>query len=151
MHIRDPFQRTVTMSRPTTPPPVTLPIATIQDDFPTVLSEVHAGIIPSESIWLSCYKVGEPSIHGKVAINLHEQDRDRVEFTGVGGVDITRTSQVRSMRYYSSDYRSFLPKTRFAHAHFQLVQIHSSLPRRWNRVGGVRLTYRGLRRPITLG
>jgi proteasomal ATPase-associated factor 1 len=83
------------MSEPVVPPPVNLPTATIQDDFTTVLSEVHAGIIPSENIWLSCYKDGEPSIHGKVAISLHEQDRDRVELTGVGGVELTRTSQVR--------------------------------------------------------
>jgi hypothetical protein len=101
------FQKTVTMSQPAVPPLVTLPIATIQNDFTTVLSEVHAGIIPSESIWLSCYKDGEPSIHGKVAINLHEHDRDRVELTGVGGVDLMRTSQVRDC---SDGHRSFRPK-----------------------------------------
>lgn len=83
------------MSELAVPPPVTLPTATIQDDFTTVLSEVHGGVIPAENIWLSCYKDGEPSIHGKVAISLHEQDRDRVELTGVGGVELTRTSQVR--------------------------------------------------------
>ena len=72
----------------------TLPTATIQDDFTTVISEVHAGIIPSEDIWLSCYKDGEPSIHGKISVSLHEQDRDRVELVGRGGVELTRTSQV---------------------------------------------------------
>ena len=76
------------------PPPVTLPTATIQDDFTTVLSEVHAGITPSESIWLSCYKDGESSIHGKISASLHEKDRDRVELVGRGGVELTRTSQV---------------------------------------------------------
>lgn len=60
----------------------------------TVLSEVHAGIIPSENVWLSCYKDGEPSVHGKIAVSLHEKDRDRVELVGTGGVDFTRTSQV---------------------------------------------------------
>lgn len=83
------------MSQQAVPPLVTLPTATIQDDFTTVVSEVHAGIIPSESIWLSCYKGGEPSVHGKVAISLHEQDRDRIELTGVGGVKLTRTSPFR--------------------------------------------------------
>ncbi|KAI9465788.1 WD40 repeat-like protein [Lactarius psammicola] len=83
------------MSQRAVPPLVTLPTATIQDDFITVLSEVHAGIIPSENIWLSCYKDGEPSIHGKVAISLHEQDRDRIELIGAGGVELTRTSQFR--------------------------------------------------------
>ncbi len=94
------------MSQLAVPPPVTLPTATIQDDFTTVLSEVHAGIIPSESIWLSCYKDGESTIHGKVAISLHEQDRDRIELTGVGGVELTRTSQVRD---YLGGHRSFRP------------------------------------------
>ena len=75
----------------------TLSAATIQDDFATVLSEVHAGIIPSESIWLSCYKGGEPSVHGKIAVNLHEQDRDRVELVGAGGVELIRTSQVSTL------------------------------------------------------
>jgi hypothetical protein len=73
---------------------VTLPTATIQDDFTTVLSEVHAGIIPSENIWLSCYKDGEPSTHGKIYVSLHEQHRDRVELVGRGGVELTRKSQV---------------------------------------------------------
>ncbi|KAI0300507.1 WD40-repeat-containing domain protein [Multifurca ochricompacta] len=77
------------------PSPVTLPTATIQDDFTTVLSEVHAGLIPSENIWLSFYKEGEPSVHGKVTITLHEQDRDRVELNGTGGVELRRTSQLR--------------------------------------------------------
>lgn len=102
------------MSESVVPPLVTLPTATIQDDFTTVLSEVHAGIIPSESIWLSCYKKGEPSIHGKVAISLHEQDRDRIELTGVGGVELTRsTSQVRDC---FSGHRSFRPETRLVYA-----------------------------------
>ncbi|KAI0277045.1 WD40-repeat-containing domain protein [Russula aff. rugulosa BPL654] len=77
------------------PSPVTLPTATIQDDFTTVLSEVHAGIIPSENIWLSCYKNGEPSVHGKISVSLHEQDRDRVELVGRGGVELTRKTQFR--------------------------------------------------------
>jgi len=76
------------------PSPVTLPAATIQDDFTTVFSEVHAGIIPSENVWLSCYKDGEPSVHGKIAVSLHEKDRDRVELVGTGGVELTRRSQV---------------------------------------------------------
>jgi proteasomal ATPase-associated factor 1 len=75
------------------PSTVTLPTATIQDNFTTVLSEVHAGIIPSENIWLSCYKDGEPSVHGKIAVSLHEKDRDRVELVGTG-VELTYTSRV---------------------------------------------------------
>ena len=100
------------MSQPVVPPSVTLPTATIQDDFTTVLSEVHAGIISSESIWLSWYKEGESSIHGKVAISLHEQDRDRIELNGIGGVELMRTSQVRD---YCSGHRSFVLKTTTVH------------------------------------
>jgi hypothetical protein len=85
------------------PSPVTLPTATIQDDFTTVLSEVHAGIIPSDNIWLSCYKDGEPSIHGKISVSLHEQDRDRVELVGRGGVELTRSSQVSFFFWKSVD------------------------------------------------
>jgi hypothetical protein len=83
------------------PPPVTpLPAATIQDDFTTVLSEVHAGIVPSENVWLSCYKDGEPSVHGNIAVSLHERDRDRVELVGTGGVELRRTSQVSALFFF---------------------------------------------------
>ena len=93
------------------PPPVTLPTATIQDDFTTVLSEVHAGITPSENIWLSCYKDGESSIHGKISASLHEQDRDRVELVGRGGVELTRTSQVSLFFPEWKRFHSFVRRT----------------------------------------
>jgi len=93
------------MSHPAALRPVNLPTATIQDDFTTVFSEIHAGIIPSESVWLSCYKDGEPSTHGKVSVSLHEQDRNRVELAGVGGGELTRTSQVSDQL---GPYLSFL-------------------------------------------
>jgi hypothetical protein len=89
------------------PSPVTLPTATIQDDFTTVLSEVHAGIIPSENIWLSCYKNGEPSVHGKISVSLHEQDRDRVELVGRGGVELTRKTQVSFFFFWNRNISSF--------------------------------------------
>ena len=90
------------------PSPVTLPTATIQDDFTTVLSEVHAGIIPSENIWLSCYKDGEPSIHGKISVSLHEQDRDRVELVGRGGVELTRKTQVSFFFFWNGNIHHFI-------------------------------------------
>lgn len=93
------------------PPPVTLPTATIQDDFTTVLSEVHAGITPSENIWLSCYKDGESSIHGKISASLHEQDRDRVELVGRGGVELTRKSQVSLFFPEWKRFHSFVCRT----------------------------------------
>ena len=51
----------------TLPTVAVLPQATVQDTFPDVLNEVHSGAIIGEDIWLSCYKSGEPSVHGKVA------------------------------------------------------------------------------------
>jgi hypothetical protein len=36
----------------------------------------------------------EPSVHGKIAVSLHEKDRNRVELVGTGGIELTRTSQV---------------------------------------------------------
>ena len=93
------------------PSTVTLPTATIQDDFTAVLSEVHGGIIPSENIWLSCYKDGEPSVHGKIAVSLHERDRDRIELVGTAVVELTRTSQVgiASFRGRHPLVNSFIP------------------------------------------
>ncbi|ETW75123.1 hypothetical protein HETIRDRAFT_455811 [Heterobasidion irregulare TC 32-1] len=69
-----------------------LPIATVQHDFPTVLSEIHSGAIPSESIWLSCYKHGETSVHGKIEAALDDHDRERVAFSPSDGVELERVS-----------------------------------------------------------
>ena len=60
--------------------PTALPITTIQPDFLAVLADVHAGAVPSEAIWVSCYKTGAPSVHGKITAALDEVDRDAVRF-----------------------------------------------------------------------
>lgn len=148
---------------PAMPSPVTLPTATIQDDFTTVLSEVHAGVIPSENVWLSCYKHGEPSVHGKIAVSLHEKDRDRVELVGTGGVELTRTSQVSHSKFRAQktliDPRSIVLSSadfgtpwclRFGTT-VQLVQVHRPLFGTWDRFCGFHLFDRGIRGPITLG
>lgn len=75
--------------------PIILPIVTVQHDAPTVISEVDSGLIASEDIWVSCYKTGEPSVHGKVRVSLDEYDRSLVRFDARDGVDMSR-SQVRS-------------------------------------------------------
>ncbi|KAG7453153.1 WD40 repeat-like protein [Guyanagaster necrorhizus] len=59
---------------------VILPIATIQPTFSEVIGDVHSGIIPSEDIWISCYKKASPSVHGKVSVVLDDIDRDLVQF-----------------------------------------------------------------------
>ena len=47
-----------------------LPQITAQYDFSDVLSDVRTGTIPLEGFWLSCYRLGFPSVHGKVRTSL---------------------------------------------------------------------------------
>ncbi|KZV65401.1 WD40 repeat-like protein [Peniophora sp. CONT] len=72
-----------------------LPQATVQDTFPDVLNEVHNGTIIAEDIWLSCYKSGEPSVHGKVGTGLHAVDRGTVELSGRDGVQFERVQDFK--------------------------------------------------------
>ncbi|KIJ98347.1 hypothetical protein K443DRAFT_680870 [Laccaria amethystina LaAM-08-1] len=57
---------------------LTLPVITVQHTYPDVIHEVKQGIIPSEKFWVSCYKIGEQSFHGKVYVELDEVNRDLV-------------------------------------------------------------------------
>ncbi|KZP34021.1 WD40 repeat-like protein [Athelia psychrophila] len=59
-------------------PQIVLPITTIQRDFLDVIADVHNGVVPSEAIWVSCYKTDCPSVHGKINVVLDEVDRDSV-------------------------------------------------------------------------
>lgn len=68
--------------------PVILPIVTIQDDFTQVVSDVREGIVPDDKFWLSCYKTGETSIHGKIRVTLDDIDRDALVLNGSDGVDL---------------------------------------------------------------
>ncbi|CCM06722.1 uncharacterized protein FIBRA_09016 [Fibroporia radiculosa] len=68
--------------------PIVLPIATIQPDFTAVVSDVREGVVSEDSFWLSCYKTGESSVHGKVYVALDETDRSLVRLQGGGGVQI---------------------------------------------------------------
>ncbi|KAJ3722090.1 WD40-repeat-containing domain protein [Lentinula guzmanii] len=67
----------------------TIPIVTVQATFPTVANEVYSGVIPSETIWISCYDNSPPdarqltslgSIHAKVRVVLDDEDRERVVY-----------------------------------------------------------------------
>ena len=71
------YDQSLSMSRSASSP-IVLPIVTIQPDFRTVVSEVHSGLLPSETIWVSCYKTECPSVHAKVDVALDEVDRDAV-------------------------------------------------------------------------
>ena len=57
---------------------LTLPVITVQHTYPDVIHEVKEGIIPNEKFWVSCYKTGEQSFHGKVLVELDEVNRDLV-------------------------------------------------------------------------
>ena len=57
---------------------IVLPIITIQPDFRTVISEVNSGLLPSDTVWISCYKTQCPSVHAKVNVTLDEVDRDAI-------------------------------------------------------------------------
>ncbi|KAI0741940.1 WD40 repeat-like protein [Daedaleopsis nitida] len=68
--------------------PIILPICTIQHDFQAVVKDVHGGLVPNDHFWISCYKDGEPSIHGKAVASLDERNRDLVLYEGHGGVGL---------------------------------------------------------------
>ena len=58
------------------------------------MDDVLSGFVPEDKFWLSCYKTGEESVHGKVHLALNERDRNLVDFEGKGGVGFERGSDV---------------------------------------------------------
>ena len=65
---------------------IVLPICTVQHDFHSVVQDVLDGTVPYDKFWVSCYKLGEPSVHGKATATLDECDRNRVLLEGHEGV-----------------------------------------------------------------
>ncbi|KAI0629277.1 WD40 repeat-like protein [Trametes polyzona] len=63
-----------------------LPICTVQHDFQDVVKDVADGLVPEDTFWVSCYKFGEPSIHGKAVATLDEQDRNLIRYEGREGI-----------------------------------------------------------------
>ena len=83
--------------------PITLPIAAIQHDFLSVVSDADSGLVESEDIWLSCYKADEPSVHGKVTVTLGEPSR-LLELHPRDGVGLSKNAartKVSLMRKYA--------------------------------------------------
>ena len=72
-----------------TQPPITLPITTVQPDFESLITDVRDGVVPEEVFWVSCYKTGEDSVHGKAHLVLNEQNRNLVDYEGQNGVEFT--------------------------------------------------------------
>ena len=71
-----------------------LPICTIQHDFQAVVQDVLDGSVPEDTFWVSCYKQGEPSVHGKATAALDERDRNLVLYEGRDGVKFRSHGQV---------------------------------------------------------
>ncbi|OCH87596.1 WD40 repeat-like protein [Obba rivulosa] len=90
--------------------PTVLPICTIQHDFSAVLAEVRDGLVPEDKFWLSCYKHGQPSVHGRVIAHLDERDRDLVRLQGKDGVEIIQ--HIQSAVYSAACPALEIPHTR---------------------------------------
>ncbi len=71
-----------------------LPICTLQHDFQSVIQDVLDGVVPDDKFWVSCYKLGEPSVHGKVTATLDDRDRNKVLFRGHDGVALKEYGKV---------------------------------------------------------
>jgi len=65
--------------------PLSLPVITIQHNYPEVIQEVQEGIIPFDKFWVSCYKKAEISIHAKVQAELDEANRDLIVLKTIEG------------------------------------------------------------------
>ncbi|KAH7335530.1 WD40-repeat-containing domain protein [Rhizoctonia solani] len=70
--------------------PINLPQVTVQLDALGVIRDVEQGIIESEDIWVSCYDLSKPSVHGKVAVMISDEDRTQCAFKGREGVECKR-------------------------------------------------------------
>ncbi|CAE6453780.1 unnamed protein product [Rhizoctonia solani] len=70
--------------------PINLPQVTVQLDTLGVVGDVEQGIIESEDIWVSCYALSKPSVHGKVAVTISDEDRTQCAFKGREGVECRR-------------------------------------------------------------
>ncbi|KAF8757588.1 WD domain, G-beta repeat [Rhizoctonia solani] len=70
--------------------PTSLPQVTIQADAFTAIEDVEQGVIENEDIWISCYDSSMPSVHGKVAVMISDEDRTQCAFKGRDGVQCER-------------------------------------------------------------
>ena len=74
--------------------PIALPITTVQVDFQQSIDDVFSGLMPEDKFWLSCYKTGEQSVHGKVHLALNERDRNLLDYQGIDGVEFGQNLDV---------------------------------------------------------
>lgn len=84
---------------------IALPIVSIQHDSQTVISDVRDGVVPSEDIWLSCYKMGSQSVHGKVRVELGERREPTtgsraIELVSRDGVHLEKSDKVSTLKLH---------------------------------------------------
>ncbi|KAF7789711.1 hypothetical protein EIP86_000657 [Pleurotus ostreatoroseus] len=104
--------------------PITLPITTVQVDFQQIIDDVTSGLIPEDKFWLSYYKTGEQSVHGKVHLALNERDRNLVDYQGTDGVEFGQGLEKKysascaslgvshtNLAVASNSYADFIPRT----------------------------------------
>ncbi|KAJ1306563.1 hypothetical protein OPQ81_007564 [Rhizoctonia solani] len=70
--------------------PTNLSQVTVQTDALTAIGDVEQGIIEHEDIWVSCYDFSKPSVHGKVAVTISDENRTQCAFHGREGVKCKR-------------------------------------------------------------
>ncbi|KAJ9120840.1 hypothetical protein QFC22_002774 [Naganishia vaughanmartiniae] len=68
----------------------TLPYVDIQHDALAVFDDVSQGVVAQENVWVSAYKLGETSIHGKLTLSR--------EGEGIQGVDIKCPTEINVQR-----------------------------------------------------
>ncbi|PPQ99585.1 hypothetical protein CVT24_005164 [Panaeolus cyanescens] len=110
---------------------LSLPVVSIQPTFTEVVQEVEEGIIPSEQIWVSCYKTNEPSAHAKFSVELDERDRDLVLFTPIKGSNEGQTKITRTGNNFSVSCEGLgIPPTRVLSAVQEYRDTERCIPTR---------------------
>ena len=71
---------------------INLPTVNVQHDFQAVINDVEDGMVGEEDFWVSCYKNGEKSVHGKVRVG--RDDYDKIVLTSRGGVEFDYKGKV---------------------------------------------------------
>ena len=71
--------------------PIFLPQIALQHDFANVFADVRDRTVVAEDIYLSCYRLGSQSVHGKVTVSKDETSPDSLELESKGGVELARS------------------------------------------------------------
>lgn len=70
-----------------------LPRITIQDSFTEVSREIKEGLHAAEDVWVSCFREGSASVHGKLRV-LEKEGGGDIELEARDGVQVELVDQV---------------------------------------------------------